>query len=96
MSLRFRTSRSELMKIAPRQYKKGATAEIRMAIAIKHKKKVRLVRQIQQSERGLVEFPFGLFSGSDRIKTVCMSERDAAERNKNIAGLGMVWRRCGY
>lgn len=80
----------------PRYSKRGATEEIRLALAVKHTRKVRNIRQTEQAERGLVEFPFGLFVNGERIKTVHMSEREAAVRNKNIADLGMVWRRCGY
>lgn len=83
--------------MAPRASKSGATAEIRIQRIARFKGKVRRIRQVQQSENGLVEFPFGLFNASgEKLKQRYMTERDAAIRNSNIKSMGYVWRRCGY
>ena len=95
-SLRFKASYKELSQIAPRQSKHGATEHVRREKWIRHATKVKNIRITEQVSGGLVEFPFGLFIDGQRIKTVCMTEKEAYRRNFEIGDASMVWRRCGY
>lgn len=56
------------------------------------------MRQKQQAERGLVEFPFELldYATGKVLKKIFTTEHDAAIRNNSIRSLGMAWRRSGY
>ncbi len=95
-SLRKKTSFRELKKLLPGVFVFGPTLEIRIQRTNERAGIVRKIRQAQQAENGLIEFPFGLFENGKKIKTKCMTEKEAAIRNKSIAELGMVWRRVGY
>ncbi len=93
-------NRHTLEKIRPVLYGKGPTERIRKLNLIRKQRLVRLVRQKQQEEGGLVEWPFGLFGVEDGVavkgKTIHCTEAQAKERNRVIKEIGFVWRRIGY
>jgi len=96
-SIRQKVTRREL-KAAFRDAKRGwmgPTAGIRRGLLMKRLKLARLIRQKQQAEKGLVEWPYTALVGGT-VRKAMMSEEEAARRNLTLRSIGVVWQRGCY
>lgn len=103
MSLRFRTSKQGLKEVPISSRRKtwghvDADPERRKWAAIYQHQKFRKMREAEQSEKGLAEFPYELINQTtgEVMKKHFMSDTEAIKRNGTIRSLDMAWRRCGY
>ena len=103
-SIRYKTRLATLRKDVPFTSKVsmfghgGMSDDDRKRASVLSARKVRKIRQVQQAESGLVEFPFELIPslGGKVIKKAYMSDEQAGVRNATIRDLGLAWRRSGY
>jgi hypothetical protein len=103
MKIRFRTSKKgmECVPMPSNREAHGAVSaspDIRRKVRNRTLLKVRLIRESQNQDKGMVDLPFELInqSSGEVIKKSYMTDSEAILRNNSIRDVGMAWRRCGY
>ena len=102
-SIRYRTSKAGLgeVPVPSKRMERGArTSTVEGRRTLRHRFMTTMLdmREQQQAEKGLQEFPHELINNAtgEVIKKNFMADSEAMKRNISIRDLGMTWRRCGY